>query len=183
MIRNKLIIDEFTKKENFYHNVKNNSVKLNIEICNIGNAKANDVYVDFKFPEKIVLIENDGIEKLEKPDEPKIGVNPVEKALREYNSTKITAPKFYGGGNILSINPLLNTSMFNVSPINKSYSINKKDNILTIKTSKISHTRKFSLSDKIYIAALEKGKFEIEISIICDEITSPVVFTKEIIVE
>ncbi|MPS72944.1 MAG: DUF4062 domain-containing protein [Chryseobacterium sp.] len=183
LIGNKIIIDEFNKKENFYNNVKNNSVKLSIEICNIGNAKANDVYVDVKFPEEVVLIENDELKKIEKPAEPKIGVNPVEKALREYNSMKITAPKFYGGGNIVSVDSLLNTARFNVSPINKSYSINKKDNILTIKTSKISHTRKFSLFDKIYIAALEKGKFDIEISIICDEITSPVVFTKEIIVE
>ncbi|MCD9855724.1 DUF4062 domain-containing protein [Epilithonimonas sp. JDS] len=180
LITNKKVINEFIEKDNFFQNFKNNALLLNIEICNIGNAKANDVYIDFKFSEDIALIEKEKLDNLDEPDLPNVGINPIEKALKEYNSTKLHSQKFYGG---VSINSFVKSKIFHIPTLNKSYHINEEKNILTIKTSKITHTRIFNLSDTISIAALKKGKYEIEINIICDEITSPVIFTKEIFVE
>ena len=187
---NEQSIKEFIEEDNLYQNIKNNSVPLNISVLNIGNIKANDIYIDFKFPKEIVLIEKDDIKDLKSPIEPKIESNPLDIALTKYNSSlnslskTIFSERFNNiSGSISIVNSLISPSMLKVNPINKNYLIDKQRNILTFKISKLTHTRAIDLNDKIYLAPLEKGTFKIEIDIICDELNSPITYIKEIIVE
>lgn len=183
-------IKEFIKEDNFYQNVKNNSVPLNISVSNIGSIKANDVYVDIVFPKEIILMEKNDVKDLESPIEPKIESNPLDEALMRHNnplhgfSNTLFNGKFNNvSGTAKVISSLMSPNIMRAIPIDKNYLIDKEKNTVTLKIPKLTHTRTFNFKDKILIASLEKGTFDFEINIICDELNSPITYTKKIVVE
>lgn len=153
-----------------YINIKNNHLKLSIEISNDGKSIANDIFIDINFPKQIVLFEKEDLSNIKKPSKPAIIENPVNTALKEENSylDEDKYSKVYGNLSNIGI-PLMGSSIMKIRNSNKDYWIDKESNTLTIKLSKLTHTRVKTIKDEILIAPLEIGEFEYTINTICDE--------------
>lgn len=154
-----------------YDNILHNHTELVVEISNTGTAKANDIYIDILFPKEIYLSERDEIERLTTPTKPTILTNPIEKAIamknREqtfYNQNRWINRK--GGVDSLS-SAIILPKIKNLAP--RNFWIDKEKNSLSIRLSKLTHTRVSIIKEDIVIAPTKKGNFEIVVSTVCDE--------------
>ena len=163
-------IDKYIYSITYFENVKYNHTKIAVEVSNNGNSKATDIFIDISFPEQVVLFDLADYQSYIRRPEPPIDIeNPINRAQRltrkpgeEYNSLE-----FIGSG--LDMLPLVNSKTSNV---NRPFWINKEKNTLTIKLSKIMHTRSVIIADYIFIAPLKKGIYEYMINTICNEYAS-----------
>ena len=169
---------EFEKIEN----IKKNHTELIIEISNTGYSKANDIFIDIKFPKEIFIGEKDDFDEIEKPIKPDLPENPINKGLRLKNKKLSTITSF--GDVISSISyPQISTKILRAINVNRNFWIDKENNLVTIKIPKLTQTRTLTIKDDIIIAPLKKGIYEIIINIICDEFKESKIQILEITIE
>jgi len=177
------IIENYKREYNVYDNAVNNFRDISIEVLNNGNRKATDIYIDIIFPKEVVVYEQGEKARIDLPKLPEIIENPLTVAKRvQYKKSEEGKYVSVLGTNIISgtaINPRVIRSL----NVNKNYWINVNKNTLTIKLSKLTHTRTFTLKDDIVIAPLKKGCFQYLISIICDEYNSKEDLISQIIIK
>lgn len=169
---------------------KENNEQIWFEIKNSGKSKANDVYIDFIFPKEVLVFEKIDLEELKEPEKPILPINPVNYALKKHNETKYddltSLSKNFDGYSLFapSISPIMSSRLLrNISNVNRNIWVDQYKNQVTIKLSKLSHTRTITIEDDILIAPLKKGKFKIEVSIICDEFKEPELLSIPIVVK
>jgi len=160
LIEKKEQIQSYITELEKYENIKFNYTKLRIEIKNSGSIKANDVFIDIKFPQQVFLGEFDDIQDFNKPKFPDIPENPMLKAERLYNHSR---------GQFSNFDGMYARAIDTLNYANRNFWINKDNNSLTIKIDKIIQTRSIIIDDGIFIAPLAIGQFEYSISIICSE--------------
>lgn len=73
-------IDEYIKKKIAYLRVKNSGKDIDIKFPNDGIIKANNIYIDIELPKGIKAMKVDEINKLKKPKELEMPINPIKKA-------------------------------------------------------------------------------------------------------
>ena len=124
------------------------------------------------------------LEDMEEPEKPKIPANPIEAAQKRKLAKLIPKAisevgKFYGGGSfVTNVSPVLSSRLIrNISNTNRNFWIDQYKNQLTIKLTKLSHTRTTVIDDDILIAPLSKGNFSITMNVICDEFSESKKFT------
>ena len=121
------------------------------------------------------------LEELEEPKKPQIPENPLNYALRKQNEKQLESltrmtKRFYGGSVVSSsmISPMISSRLIrNISNVNRNIWVDQYKNQVTIKLTKISHTRTIVINDDILVAPLKSGKFKIKVSVICDEFKEP----------
>lgn len=186
-------IDEYNEQQRLYENSQNNCHNFHLIIDNIGNAKANDVYVDLYFPEGVLVYYKDDIEDIKKPqDKPQIPENPIWKAMEEIDkkTMKTTMNKLCGFvatdsmlkqidiANNWGFNDIVSAISYPDLNINKyitpySYDYYIKDNKeLSIHQDRLLHTRQYS-SDEFSLIFTSCGEFEIEYTVMCEEWKKP----------
>jgi len=167
-------VDNYNDKKELYWRKTEVNKDLNITIINDGSKKANEVYVDIKFPkEGLLIMEKYDVEQLRSPELPDIPENPLKKAKKEYNESLMGKNILSGFGNTV-FNP--GFSNFDVpTPYiptpNPHYSTRVENNKIIIWIDNILHTRSKKFEDEFVIIPLKRGDFTIEISIICEEYT------------
>jgi hypothetical protein len=167
-------INEYNSKYEQFYKIKNYSSHLVLRVCNEGTVKANNLYIDIKFPDEVLVI-NDN-KKMEEPKNP-IPYSPIkwaqtryEKTLQKAKSTSsrlnsLLNPGYSGIGTVFS--PEFN--MPKIRPINQQWWTKLDGNKLTIKINSLLHTRCFNLDEEYVIVPLKTGKHSVEISLICEE--------------
>ncbi|EDQ5133685.1 DUF4062 domain-containing protein, partial [Salmonella enterica] len=153
-------LEVYNNERNKLYKIKNYSTPLNIEVSNIGSAKANNIYIDIKFPDGILIYENN--KEFTEPRSP-IPFNPLTKAKMEYNkkieAQNISVTRFNSriADNIgLGLASALGSNSFlkNIRPINATYWTKLEGNKLTIKINDLLHTRFRTFNDEYMIVPL-----------------------------
>lgn len=170
-------LELYNLKMDFFYHHKNFSSPLTIDVINLGNVKATDMYIDIIFPNDLIVIDSNT--KIEEPKNP-IPPNPIELAESDLN---------FGGLIPKHVRDILDaTSPYSgtlgatfpkiyepikISPINQSWSTNLTKNKLTIKIKNLLHTRNMKFDDEYVIVPMNSGVFDIEIKVICEELEQP----------
>lgn len=187
-------VESYNEQQRLYENSQNNCYDFKLLLTNVGNIKANDIYVDLYFPKEILVYYDDDIEDIKEPKEkPKMPVNPVRKAMKEVNKRQMKAlmGNMYGFAvtDILSNQTEIinNLGFNNITPamsypdLNMGKLINPKrydyyiedHNELSLHINNLLHTRMYD-SDKFSLIFTSCGEFEIEYSVMCEEWEEPV---------
>jgi len=174
-IPNQSEVDDYNVERKRYLKVENYFAPLIIKVCNVGKVKANNLYIDIKFPDEILIFEkNDGIDRPKSP----IPLSPIRKArmIFEAEQKKSQNRQSLLGG--LS-NPFATNfgeltqpkfDLANIQSIHQSWWTKLDKNELTIKIDSLLHTRCIKFDDEYMIAPLSTGKHDIEVQVICEEL-------------
>lgn len=165
VFEDKDLLNDYFKRMDLYRRAQKKEIKLEFSITNIGTMKANSINVELSFPEELKLLSEDEISEMEEP----------ENIFPEYplykNSPKLGSMASLMPGSLLKTRGSLyaKASKFNFS-FDANKRISKKNNTISLYLNSLLHgsyMKKFE-SD-FYIVPLEKGEFQIEITIICEE--------------
>ncbi len=160
------IAKNFNKEVNKYYRMSE-AIDLDINLANIGNAKATNIYIDICFPEGIAVMKNSETRRSVRPNWPKELVKHPLKIRAEKLQSNAAIPEFifdnYNVDNIIS----------SIDRVTKDYTVKLKNNVVTIKLNNMLHTRNFVYEEELKIVALEIGSYTIDISIICEELQEP----------
>ncbi|NDV24069.1 DUF4062 domain-containing protein [Desulfovibrio sp. JC022] len=153
--------------------------KIIVTIENNGCAKANNIRVDLKFPNTIIILDNDNYKKLSLP-RLSIEKSPLQIAQAKYNidhgskdhkdlmlsmyeniqTQSNSTPPIYEAENTPPI--IVNTKG------DHSYNINKKNNTISIEFNELVHKRYLNI-DNFIIIPKQINKGIIEVSVHCEE--------------
>jgi len=159
-------LKEYFEKYKMFKEIKSNQLPFTVEIDNIGNCKANDVHINIIASEGIKIFDKTMMfEELKEPKAPEILKNPVKK----YLDSLILG---IDDSIIESLNLLDNSTMhlpsINSNFYNENYSEYVEDDCLFIWKKSLIRTGQYT-SDEYYLVPSKKGKFELKVSIICEE--------------
>lgn len=187
-------IDVYNKQQKLYEDVQNNCYDFSLSVSNIGNTKANEIFVDLKFPKEILVYRENDAERVKQPDKtPDMPRNPIWKAMDEKNKKQMQ--KFNRGiDSFMMGNKLLQqvTAMSNFSnsvanasfvspilanykpllPTNVDYFV-KDNNALSLHIDNLLHTRRYN-SNNFSLVFTKCGEFEVEYSVMCEEWEEPI---------
>ena len=165
-------LDIYNEKYEKFYKQKNYSSGLALKVCNAGTVKANNIYIDIKFPDEFLVIDKDNENK--EPKNP-IPYSPIrwaqtryEKSFEEKKNSALKSTlhnRIYGS--ISAVSPSFN--MPKIRPINQSWWTSLNENQLTIKINSLLHTRCMNFDDEFIIVPLKTGKHSVEVSVICEE--------------
>jgi len=172
----------YNEELNKHHNIHYNRIAVDLDIENTGNIKLNDLYIDIKFPNEIIVLEDKDIEYFKITENPLSAQNPIYKAARleKELESRVSGNYLFGGDQIGVSTKNLSKLLYNK---NKKFYIDIEKNILTIKLEKLTHTRKYRISDEILLSVYKKGEFMAEVEIISDELKKPLKQKVTIIVQ
>lgn len=187
-------IDAFNKQQKLYEDAKNNCYEFKLSVSNIGNTKANEIFVDLKFPKEILVYRENDVESVKKPDEkPNMPRDPIMRAIDEKCGKQIQKfnrgiNSFMIGSNLLKqvadmnnfsntiasasfVSPIL-TNYNSLLPTNVDYCV-KDNNILSLYIDNLLHTRRYN-SNNFTLVFTECGEFEAKYSVMCEEWEEPI---------
>lgn len=178
-IPSQIEIDDYNNKYEQFYKMKNYSSNLIIKICNFGTVKANNLYIDMKFPDGVLIVDND--RENEEPKNP-VPSTPIRLAQTKYEKTlevskndsilKSTLLNSLHGNLATGIFSRSEFKMPKIRPMNQTWWTKLDSNTLTIKINSLLHTRCMSFDDEYLIVPLMTGKHKVEVSIICEEFES-----------
>ena len=176
-------VDEYNRKSEIAHKISNYSIPLVIDVSNVGSLKANNVFIDITFPNELLVYDED--EKFEEPNNP-LPYSPILIAQNKYEEEQ-KAKLATGTSELLkSLGLAGNLNAYHdfsglrgadihipkVPYVNKGWSTSLRENELTIRIADLLHTRRRTFDDEYRIAPLKSGKYQIKISVICEEYDS-----------
>ena len=166
-------IDEYNRECEIAHKIRNYSIPLVIKVSNKGSLKANNVFVDITFPDELLVYDED--KEFKEPNNP-LPYNPLIKAQTIYEEEQ--KPDIFASFNLLNNSididryghlSALKQQYIRLPKINRSWSTKLNENILTIQIDDLLHTRGEAFDGEYRIAPLKSGKYQIKISVICEE--------------
>ena len=181
-------IDRYNAEAELAYKIKNYSIPLVVTVGNQGSLKANNVFIDIKFPDELFVY--DAEEEFNEPKNP-LPNNPLIMAQKKYEKEqKNNIYKNIFSENFLSLNDVhhqreilaVGGNIFRapkIIPVHQEWRVSLNKNELAIKINDLLHTRQRKLSNGYKIAAIKSGKYKIIINIICEEYIS----NKEQIIE
>lgn len=171
-------VDEFNFLREIYFRIKGTSISIQIGVENLGVSKANEIYIDVSFPKEILVMDKFDIKEFEHPESP-IPKNPIKEAEEKYKKDeerRLSPLSALGLGRDL-FNPSFNALQNTIANINTNKAIqtdlNKEENTITIRIESLLHTRKIDIDDYAVIPIC-LGKFDVKVSIVCEEYSEPV---------
>ncbi|WP_141395238.1 hypothetical protein [Bacillus sp. FJAT-45066] len=180
------LVKEYNSNLEMYNNIINLAVPFDLSLSNVGKAKANNVYLEIKFPSEIEVIEGKK-EGFSEPKRPTLSKNPLKEAERNYKRAQqsegsvdslLRFMERVGGSSYISgYNPGwdINPDIFKtIVPSRRDgfYSTLNDDNSITIYRKELLHTRRSNCPDDYILVPKKAGEYEIIISIICEEYLS-----------
>ncbi|MDN4493587.1 DUF4062 domain-containing protein [Ureibacillus aquaedulcis] len=182
-----LKIKDYNRELENYKRAIDTGIEYEITLCNDGNAKATNIFVDMNFPEEVEVIEG-GINSLTEPEVPKLPIEPIQAAEAEYYKELFKSPladlshfyadrALYGGIELNS--GIINRISSNHLSFDKDYHISFSNNDLTVKCSSLMHTREITFTEKFLIVPKSVGDFKIYVNVICEEYSEAI--NKEIV--
>lgn len=165
VFEDKNLVDKYFGQMELCRRAQKKETKLEFRITNIGTMKANSINVELSFPEELKVLSEDEIGEMEEP----------ENIFPEYPLYKIS-PKLSSMASLMS-SSILNTrgsfyakaSKFNFN-FDSNKRISKKSNTISLYLNTLMHGNYMKeFESDFYIIPIKKGKFQIEVSVICEE--------------
>jgi len=187
-------VELYNEQQRLYENSQNNCYDFKLLLTNVGNAKANDIYVDLYFPKEILVYYDDDIEDIKEPEEkPEMPEDPIWKVVEEMDKrrTKAVMGNIYGSAatdrllkqadilNNLGFNNITHTPLYTNPNLSKFVSLKRYDyyiekhNELSLHRDNLLHTRQYN-SDTFSLIFTSCGEFEIKYSVMCEEWNEPI---------
>jgi len=177
-------IDTYIEKLSAYQRIRKGGVAFKLQISNDGTAKATDIRVFIDFPEEFLLFDISDIEDIEKPKEPELPENPIERAEEEYakrmNPSIATATIDWARtwdlnhqNTLRAISALSRYDITNSYTQSLNFSLDIEEHGIVVESQQIPH-KDLRLFDGIYIVPTKKGKFKVEVSVMCSEFLEPI---------
>ena len=154
-------IEEYKRQLQLFYMIKNHSTDIKITVDNEGTLKAKDIYIDLEFPKEIQLYTKKAIEDLQMPKKPITEENPIEKCYR--NNPLIKAQALFP-----QTERLWNTGFINRVDAKDRHFING-ENEISIRMQDLLNGYMWNIEDEYCIVPMQKGTFEIECSLMCEE--------------
>lgn len=185
-------LQKFNEDLELIKRIKEHHSDLSILVENVGKKRADDIYIDIEFPPSLMVVEKKEVEDCEYPVLEGVKVNPIKKAKSRQQNADM---KKLGLGNAFEITGMLRNGLIPTLPQLADYSvlnptiydknsyIGLKDNALEIEVNNILHTRNVEFEGEYVVVPLQKGQFEVKITIVCEQYTEkqiilvPVVIT------
>lgn len=160
-------LEDFNSNYELYWRKKNTGVDLLIELNNIGKAKANEPFIEIRFPQEVNIIQEETIEKLEPP---KFPINCLNQFFQNQYSTIVEFLYPFYFSNELKPKPRLEVPRNNnVIHLNKNNRLDESDNRLNFNFDSLLHSLLVRPSERYKIIPLKIGNYKIETFIICEE--------------
>ncbi len=176
---NEETLSDYIEARKYYDLSKNHAVPITISIGNSGTSKASNVIIELKFPNSLIIYDQDSLDNLTEPHKPPRGKTPYEELLEKMNKVPSWMYNLHPKSHLPSIPyAKLNTSLL-LGHEGNTESIEK--NVLYIRHSQIMHTSRSILSG-YYVVPLKAGIFGIKASIICEEIPKKEEFIFSVVV-
>jgi len=131
---------------------------------------AKEVYVTISFPDEIEVITND---KISDVDFPKKDLPEHPKSIAEKRKKRAEKNRFEEISSIIKSRPIVDIMSINHN-INNIKSTTIKNNSITLRMPKLMHTKCRIFDNTYSILPKKKGKFEIQVSIISEELEEPI---------
>lgn len=187
-------VEEYNKESRFYTRLDTTGLELDLTIANVGELKANNIYVEVEFPPEVTVLEGEKKDFTE-PSVPALKMNPLEKAESRYEverkglglSTRMldsfartqrvsTLRSSLGGKNLYG---MINSSLY---PPNPNFKSSLDGNKITIYSKDLLHTRTKTCSKSYVLIPKQAGEYEIKVSVICEEYTTRDEFTIPLVI-
>lgn len=173
-------LDNYNDECEKIYRINNYSSPLTIKISNIGSAKANNLFIDIKFSDDLLVYENDEIHTEPKSPFP---LNPITRAqakIHKILNGQISAlsglhSPFDFGNEPARFAQITRSALNlkNIRPINQKWSTTLDQRTITLKIDSLLHTRIMTFTGEYMIAPLSAGKHTVEINVICEEYNTP----------
>jgi len=168
--------DEYNSKMLRFWNLTKNSHKVTISIENFGTSPANDVTVELSFPPELLVFDDYGIEDVDEPKKLDMPQNPLtERSVRRMSKGLEDILTYANQVGLFDTGVKIAPRKALIRPIsggNRDYYTSDED-YLCFTRDKLLHTYQ-SNSDAFYVVVTKTGVFNIEGSLICDEISEPI---------
>ncbi|KAB2329483.1 DUF4062 domain-containing protein [Bacillus mesophilum] len=174
-------IKEYNRELYLFEEISSTGLDFQISLTNKGSIKANNIYVDIKFPSSVTVLEGKKGD-FTQPAIPSIKINPVKSAERRFNKEYIPlkdsdfflALNGFSGYNFRRIPDFAagNSLSPNIGPPRKCYA-HLDDDEITVVCDSLIHTRLRTIIDPFILIPKEPGEFEIKLSVICEEYSKP----------
>lgn len=150
--------------------IRKNYTEITFSVENCGMVKANDLHVEIRFPEQILVF-------FELPEKKEI-IRPEQIPPHPFDfPISHLMPK--SGLQFFGRNSDIVMARFGVKP--RNYHV--EANSLHIDINSLLHTRLKEIDEPVYIVPLEKGTFSAQVTFICEELISPIIREFAIVVE
>ncbi|MDN5536595.1 DUF4062 domain-containing protein [Comamonas sp.] len=169
-------MDSYNKSLELFYRRGFCSEPLVVKVCNFGNVKATNVYVDLTFPDGVVLFEEGESVKEPQtliPDDPiRFAQVKYDRDVRRLSGKSPFLGDVLGRSGSLYHNPIFNLPR--LSSANAAWWTRKDGNKLTIKINNLMHTRCSTFDEEYVVVPFNIGKHIVEVSVICEEMPEPV---------
>lgn len=158
------ILTDFKEEWRFWKQSEENPFYMDIAVENAGNKKANDIYIEIRFPKELVLYKKNA--KVPAPKWPSKGPNPIDQHYAEqtlYQQNEVWMNHFA----LESQTPLDLEYLSQMDSPNQCYY--NKDNSLSIRMENLMTGYHWTISDRYFLVPKKRGIFEIECSFMCEE--------------
>jgi len=178
--------DVYNAKAVLYWHITENKHKASIRIKNSGTNVAKQVTVKLRFPPEIWVFDDCDIDQAQKPDRLQIPQNPIDQYLEKRNKANLGILKAAHGVHLQKFTAAGIFDKFRY-PMHpglrgpRDYSTRDKD-FLCHRAGDLLHTNTRS-SDYFYVVTTKRGTYEIEGSIICEELSEPITQVFTVVVE
>jgi hypothetical protein len=162
---NKNIIDKFNKDYEIYWRKKNASEQCVFKLANIGNAKANEIFLSVQFPPELLIISEKSISELKTIQFPIKCLNKFSQKHLD-SMIKILYP-FYFENEIKSESSISPSSRVNITT--NTTSVDEKQNNYSQVLGNLVHSLSVYTTEKLKIVPLCRGNFSIDVDIMCEE--------------
>lgn len=172
------VLNAFKEEWRFCKQAQENPFDIDLTITNEGNQKANDIYIEVRFPKEIVVYKKNA--DIPAPKWPPKGRNPIEECYSEQT--------LYQQNEAWITNKSLNT----VTPFDLDYlsqidasdrCFYNEDNSLSIRMENLMTGYQWSIREKYILVPKKRGIFEVECSLMCEEYAKSMKQKIQIIVE
>jgi hypothetical protein len=171
--------DIYNEQVTQFTNMTENKQRVNVYVENNGTAVAKQVTVTLLFPPELLVFDDDDITDVTEPKKLKIPLNPLRerRVSGDYTEIKLLSNAF---DSISKFNPSLSAFIAGPSTPLDYYTDGK--GYLSFNINSLLHTQA-ERSDDFYVVATQKGTFEIQGELICEELSEPITKTFTVVVE
>lgn len=161
------VLDKFKEDWRFYKQAKEDPFYLDLKVCNDGNMKAKDIYVEIEFPNEIEVYKSSS--DITEPVMPHKGKNPIDEYYKKRNSYKALFPTTaYKENNKFNYSDLLGAELMANSNSPNQYYYNSVHSI-SIRMEDLMTDYTWNTGEKFFIVPKQRGEFEIVCSYVCEE--------------
>lgn len=141
-----------------------NPLYIDFKVCNEGNRKAKDIYLEIQFPEELIIYSKS--EEVVAPKWPAKGKNPIDACYIKDGFYSASAQMINSMWSGLSGHLDLDSIAQLNSPNRCFYN---EDNSFSIRMDDLMNEYTWSTGEKYYIVPKKRGTFDIVCSFVCEE--------------